>query len=144
VYSCPRRCLQNLVCNLWTFLPVSMVFGNLNYFIGILLNQKEKKKMKSGIGLGFRPKTIVSGCDVRRRPAVAPGCHGVAAHRAAWPDRRGDPQCACGGRWGTVTAIEAGAVARAVMAHRQLAYRRVEGKGMRNGAAHRGGWASVR
>jgi hypothetical protein len=68
-------------------------------------------------------------------PAVAAGCHGVEAHRAAWPGRRGGPQCTraarARGRWGAVTAAEAGMVARAATAHRRLPCCGVEGKSTR-------------
>jgi hypothetical protein len=45
--------------------------------------------MKPGTGPWFQPKTTVPGHGVGWRPAVATRCHGVVAHRAAWPDRRG-------------------------------------------------------
>jgi hypothetical protein len=39
--------------------------------------------MVSDTGPGFWPKTTVPGHGVSWRPAVAAGCHGVAAHRVA-------------------------------------------------------------
>jgi hypothetical protein len=69
------------------------------------------------------------------QPAVAAGCHGVGAHRAAWPGRRGGPRCTraarAQARQGVVTAAEADAVARAARAHRRLPCCGVEGKGTR-------------
>jgi hypothetical protein len=61
------------------------------------------------------------------------GCHGVVAHRAAWPGRRGGPGCTCAMRAraqrATVIGAEVGAVARVAMARRWLPCCGVEGKG---------------
>jgi hypothetical protein len=75
--------------------------------------------MKIGTGPGFRPKTTVSGRGVGWQPALAAGCHGVVAHRAARTRAR----------QGAVNMAEAGAVARAATAHRRLAWHGVEGEG---------------
>jgi hypothetical protein len=71
----------------------SIIFRLSRHFLRILLNQKEKKKMKPDTGPWFRPKTTVPGHGVGWRPTVVVGCHGVVAHRAAWPGRRGGPRC---------------------------------------------------
>jgi hypothetical protein len=78
--------------------------------------------MKFGTGPGFRPKTTVPTRGVGLRPAVAAGCYGVVAYRAARSSRRP-----------TVRAHGAreGAVAPVATAHRWLACRGVEGKGTR-------------
>jgi hypothetical protein len=138
--TCPRGCLQNLVSNFWTFLLVSMNFGSLNYFFMNFTKSKRKEKMKPGTGPWIRPKTTVLGCGMGWRPTVAVGCHGVAAHRAAWLGRRSGPQGArarrAHGRDGA-RSVPAGSRARA--------RGRWEGapSKMRNGAAHRGGRALV-
>jgi hypothetical protein len=71
-----------------------MIFGSLNYFLRILLNRKEKKKMKSGTVPGFRPKATVPGA------AWAGGLLWQLGARA---------------RRGAVTAGRVGAVARVAM-----------------------------
>jgi hypothetical protein len=60
-----------------------MNFGSLNYFFMNFTKSKRKEKMKPGTGPWFQPKTTVPGRGVGWWPAVAAGCHGVAAHRAA-------------------------------------------------------------
>jgi hypothetical protein len=77
--------------------------------------------MKTGTGPGFRPKTKMSGRGVGLQPALAAGCHGVVAHRAARTRAR----------QGAVNMVEAGAVARAATAHRRLAWHGVLGEGTR-------------
>jgi hypothetical protein len=58
------------------------------------LNPGHSTRLETGPGLQ---------CEVWQ-PAVAAGCHNVVAHRAAWPGRLDDPQCArvgATGRGGT-------------------------------------------
>jgi hypothetical protein len=56
------------------------------------LNPGHSTRLETGPGLQ---------CEVWQ-PAVAAGCHNVVAHRAAWPGRLDDPQCARdGARWHT-------------------------------------------
>jgi hypothetical protein len=58
-------------------------FWKFKLFSGKFTKSKRKEKMKPGTGPWFQPKTTVPGRGVGWWPAVAAGCHGVAAHRAA-------------------------------------------------------------
>jgi hypothetical protein len=86
-------------------------FWKFELFSRNFSKSKRKEKMKKRNGLGFRPKTTVSGHDVGWWPTVAVGCHGGVAHRVAWPGRHGGPWCTRAARaWvrhGTVTVREA-------------------------------------